>query len=518
MTRTYDLGDASVVVVVGSGAGGGTLSNELAQKGVDVVCLEAGPWIPTSDIVNDEALMFERLTWRDKRIGSGALAPPFPVWSGKGVGGTTIHWTAALIKMTPHEFTPLTTYGRLPDTNAIDWPITADELEPYYQRAAKKMGATGTNGWPLLPETNNFKVMKAGGGRVGYKHISMGTMAINSISRDGRPPCQQLGWCKSGCAIDAKWTTANSEIPKALESGHFEIRAECMVLRVEHNKAGRVTGVLYVDNKGVEHMQKARVVVMAANAIDTPRILLNSATSQFADGLANSSGQVGRNYMRHMFGSVMAIMPGEVNFHRGTQNAGIIEDERPFRPERGFAGGFEFEGVSFSPSGLARFMMPGKWGREVTGAVDKYRNFAGMLVVGEDPAQESNGITLHPTEKDQYGLPVPIVHYEEHPNTKAMRKYAQTRAAAIYGALNAEKVFFGPPPPATHNMGTCRMSARAAEGVTNQWGQSHDIANLFIADGSVLTSSGGGNPTYTIVAVAIRVADHLAEALRRGDV
>ncbi len=517
MARRYDLDDDSVVVVVGSGAGGGVIANELAQKGVDVVCLEAGRVIPLEEIETNAEKMFAKLTWLDPRIGAGDMPKDFPVWSGKGVGGTTMHWTANLVRMQAHEFRPRSTYGKLPGTNAIDWPIALDDLAPYYDKAEFKLGATGTNGWPMLPEGNNFKVMKAGGRRVGYRRINNGTMAINSVFRDDRPACQQLGFCKSGCAIDAKWTTANSEIPKALATGHFELRPNSMVLQVLHNRSGRISGVLYADADGNHHVQKARVVVLAANAIDTPRLLLNSASGMYPVGLANSSGQVGRNYMRHVFGFVLAIMPGEVNFYRTTQNAGVINDERPFRPERGFAGGYEFEGVGLDPAAVARFMAPGRWGRDYTADLEAYRFIAGMLIVGEDPADYRNGIILHGRKKDSYGLPVPVVRYEEHANSRAMRAHAFRQGRAIFEALGARKVYTAPPVAATHNMGTCRMSKSPRDGVCNQWGRTHDIANLFIADGSLMTSSGGGNPTLTIIALAIRQADYLAERLRRGE-
>ena len=516
MSAPYSLDDGSVVVVVGSGAGGGVMSRELAERGIDVVCLEAGRHIAFDEIVNDEDLMFKKLTWREKRIGSGDLDPQFPVWIGRGVGVTTLHWTANLVRMQAHEFAPLSTYGVVDGGSAIDWPITLDELAPFYDLAERKMGATGTNGWPMLPEGNNFKVLKAGARRIGYKEINNGVMAINSVYRDGRPPCQQLGFCKSGCAVNAKWTTAWSELPAATRTGHFELRTGAVVLRIEHNKKGRITGVVYADGSGARHRQKARLVVMAANAIDTPRILLNSHSGLFPDGLANGSGQVGRNYMRHMFGSVFAIMPGEVNFYRTTQNAGMISDERPFRPECGFAGGYEFEGVSFSPSALAQYLIPDGWGRELTSALEQYRNFAGMLVVGEDPPLARNGITLHPGEKDAHGLPVPVVHYDDSPNNKAMRAHAFRQGGRIFDSLGAKKVFFGHPPPATHNMGTCRMSASPADGVANRWGQSHQVDNLFIADGSLMASAGGGNPTVTIVALAIREAAYIARQMAGG--
>jgi choline dehydrogenase-like flavoprotein len=318
----------------------------------------------------------------------------------------------------------------------------------------------------------------------------------------------------SGCAIGAKWSTLYTEIPKAEATGHFELRPECMALKINHNDAGKVTGVVYVDKAGAMHEQMARAVCVAGNAVETPRLLLNSASSKFPDGLANSSGQVGRNYMRHMSGTVYAIMPGRVNFDRGTQMAGIIKDEARHDPSRGFVGGYEMETLpGFGLAGVATNTVPGAWGRDYAKVIDMYDHFAGMWLVGEDLPQAGNGVTLHPTEKDQHGMPIPVVHFKDHVNDMAMRNHAYKAGTAIYQSLGAQQVFELPPFPNTHNMGTCRQSEKPSDGVCNKHGQTHDVANLFISDGSQFTTSGAENPTLTIVALAIRQADYLADQL-----
>ena len=363
MAKTFDLTDELVIVVIGSGAGGGTLANELAQRGVDVVCLEAGPRLELSDIVNDNGAMFGRLSWLDKRIGTGDLNPALPLWVCKTVGGTTVHWAGASLRFQELEFRARSVYGDIPGANLLDWPLSYEELAPYYAKAEDKMGVTGTNDIPRLPGNNNFKVLAAGAKRVGYREVHSGNMAINSQPRDGRPSCHQIGFCMSGCAIGAKWSTLYTEIPKAEATGHFELRPESMALKINHDDAGKVTGVVYVDKAGAMHEQKARAVCVAGNSVETPRLLLNSASSKFPDGLANSSGQVGRNYMRHMTGTVYAIMPGRVNFDRGTQMAGIIKDEARHDPSRGFVGGYEMETLpGFGLAGVATnpFPAPGE--------------------------------------------------------------------------------------------------------------------------------------------------------------
>ena len=518
MSKTFELKDNSVVVVIGSGAGGGTLSNELTQRGASVVCLEAGPRLTLTDIVNDNATMFSRLSWLDKRIGTGDLNAGLPLWVCKTVGGTTVHWAGASLRFQDHEFRTRTVYGDIPGANLLDWPITLQELEPYYAGAEDKMGVTGTHSIPRLPGNNNFKVMAAGAKRVGYKEVHTGNMAINSEDRDGRPACHQIGFCMSGCAIGAKWSTLYTEIPKAESTGQFEIRPESMVVKINHDDRGRVTGVVYADKTGALHEQKARAVCVAGNSVETPRLLLNSESSKFPNGLANSSGQVGRNYMRHTTGTVYAIMPGRVNFDRGTQMAGIIKDKSRHDPSRGFAGGYEMETLpGFGLAGVATNTIPGAWGADYAKVIEMYDHFAGMWLVGEDLPQATNGVTLHSTEKDQYGMPVPVVHFKDHANDIAMRNHAYKAGTAVYRSLGASQVFELPPFPNTHNMGTCRQSEKPRDGVCNKHGQTHDIPNLFISDGSQFTSGGAENPTLTIVALAIRQAEYLADQLSKKE-
>ena len=298
----------------------------------------------------------------------------------------------------------------------------------------------------------------------------------------------------------------------------MEVRINSQALKIEHDKSGKVTGVLYADADGKQHVQKARVVCVAGNSIESPRILLNSASSMFPDGLANSSGQVGRNYMRHMTGSVYATFDKPVKMWRGTTMAGIITDEARHDPSRGFVGGYEMETLSLGIPFMAAFLDPGAWGREFTSALDQYENMAGMWLVGEDMPQETNRITLNHDVKDQFGLPTPNVHFDDHPNDIAMRNHAYKQGAAVYEAVGATRTFPTPPYPSTHNLGTNRMSAKGRDGVVNKWGQAHDVKNLFVSDGSQMTTGAAENPTLTIVALAIRQAERVASEMSKGNI
>jgi len=515
---TFNQNDDSVVVIIGSGAGGGTLGNELAQKGINVVVLEAGERHEYTDFINDEWASFTQLAWKDPRTTSGSWRvsrnfPTLPAWIVKAVGGSTTHWAGASLRFQEHEFRTANVYGRIPGANLLDWPVTLAELEPYYARAEEKMGVTRTGGRPGLPGSNNFKIMKAGADKLGYKECHTGNMAINSIERDDRNSCQQTGFCFQGCKWGAKWSTLYTEIPKGEATGKMEVRPQSHVARIEHDASGKVTGVVYFDKDGKEQRQKARVVAVAGNSIESPRLLLNSASSKFPDGLANSSGQVGRNYMRHMTGSLYAVFDRPVHMYRGTTMAGIIRDEGRHDTSRGFAGGYEMETLSLGLPFLAAFLDPGAWGRELTTAIDGYSNMAGMWLVGEDMPQETNRITLSDV-KDQYGLAVADVHFDDHANDIAMRSHAYKQGAAVYDAVGATRTFPTPPYPSTHNLGTNRMSANPRDGVVNKYGQTHDIKNLFVSDGSQFTSGGAENPTLTIVTLAIRQAEYIADQMK----
>ncbi|WP_422032281.1 GMC family oxidoreductase [Roseovarius sp.] len=522
MAAPFDKTDSNVVVVIGTGAGGGVLANELAQRGVSVVALEAGGRYLPEDYVNDEWESFGQLAWTDPRTTSGdwRVAKDFsglPAWIVKAVGGTTTHWAGASLRFQEHEWKAKTNYGEVQGANLLDWPIDGEEMAPWYEKAEAKLGVTRTGGREGLPGNNNFKVFEAGAKAVGYSEVHTGRMAINSAEYDGRMACQQTGFCFQGCKWGAKWSAAYTDIPRGEATGNLEVREKAHVLRIEHGEDGRVNGVVYADAEGNEHKQMARVVCLAGNSFESPRVLLNSASAMFPDGLANSSGQVGRNYMRHMTGSVYATFEEPVKMWRGTTMAGIIQDEAKHDPSRGFVGGYELETLALGLPFMAAFLDPGGWGREFTTALDSYENMAGMWIVGEDMPQETNRVTLNHDVTDQFGLPVANVHFDDHPNDVAMRNHAYARGKAVYEAVGATRTFPTPPYPSTHNLGTNRMSENPRDGVVNKWGRTHDIENLFISDGSQFTTGAAENPTLTIVALAIRQADHIAGELSRGN-
>lgn len=514
--------DDETVVIVGSGAGGGTLAYELTAKGIPVVVIEAGPYLTPEHYVNDEWQAFNQMAWLDPRTTSGSWRiardfPNLPAWIVKAVGGTTTHWSGATPRFHEHEFRARSTYGRVDGANLADWPLEAGELDGYYTRAEDAIGSTHRGGRPPLPANNNYKVLAAGAEAVGYRHYATGPYGTNAEPYDGRPASIQDGFNFQGDKNGSKWNTAVREIPRALATGLLDLRAECQAVQIAHDAQGRAEAVLYLDADGALHRQRARLVVVAGNAIETARLLLLSESPSFPDGLANSSGQVGRNYMRHLTGSVYARFDKPVRMYRGETMAGLIADESVHDPRRGFVGGFYMETISLGPAFLASFADPGAWGPDFAAILDGYENTAGMWIVGEDMPQESNRVSLNRSVTDRFGLPVPNVHYDDHANDVRMRTYAYERAELLYEAVGAVAIHRTPPYPSTHNLGTARMSERPEDGVVDRWGRAHDVPNLFVGDGSVFTTGAAANPTLTIVALAMRQAEFIADAMRRGD-
>ncbi|MBV68986.1 MAG: 2-keto-gluconate dehydrogenase [Pelagibacterales bacterium] len=511
------------VVIIGSGAGGGTMAYELTKAGIPCVCLEAGPFHKKEDYVNDEWGAFLQMAWLDARTTSGnwRVAKDFsglPTWLCKAVGGTTTHWAGATPRFMDYEFKTKSTYGNIKGASLLDWPITLQDMEPYYTRAEDAIGSTHRGGRAALPANNNYKVFAEGAKRVGYKFYATGPYGTNAEPYDGRPGSIQDGFNFQGDKNGSKWSTAKREIPRALETGLLDLRTHSHVTRITHNKEGLVDGVIYRDVDGNEQRQEAQVVIVSGNSIESPRLLLLSESSMFPNGLANSSGEVGRNYMRHLTGSMYARFEKPVKMWRGETMAGFCADEVKHNPKRGFAGGYYMETLALGPAFLSSFLEPGAWGREFTDMMDGYENIAGMWIVGEDMPQSKNRITLNTDVKDQYGNPVPNVHFDEHKNDIAMRNYAYEKAEKLYEAVGAVQTWRTPPYPSTHNLGTNRMSAKPKDGVVNKWGRSHDIKNLYIADGSVMTTGAAANPTLTITALSIRFSENVISELKKGNI
>ena len=516
----YRYDDDDVVVIVGSGAGGGTLANELCQKGVKVVVLEAGRHHTPDEFVNDEWRSFKQLAWLDNRTTSGSFRvakdfPNLPAWVCKTVGGTTVHWAGCCPRFMEHEFKASTYYDGVEGVSALDWPISLADVEPYYDRAEDKLGITQTHGIPPMPANNNYKVFANGAQRVGYKRFHSGRYAVNPVARDGRPASIQDGFTFQGDKNQSKWSTLYVELPKAAKTGRLDLRPESHVIRIEHDDKGLVTGVTYIDGDGLEQFQRARLVAVAGNAIETPRLLLNSASSMFPDGLANSSDQVGRNYMRHRPRRCTRLRK-PVHMYRGETMAGHVEDEAPNNPSRGFVGGYYLQRSRWAfPSW--RHSGPGVWGRDWASFLENYGTWPGCGWSARTCRRRPTGSRSTTTSSTSTASRCPTSTTTTIPTTRHARPRLGGRRGRLPGG-RGDADYRTPPYPATHNIGTARMSERPEDGVVNAFGQAHDVPNLFISDASQFTTGAAANPTLTIVALAIRQAEYIAEQLRTGSI
>ena len=510
-----DLNEPALVVI-GSGASGGTVADVLTARGLPVVLLEAGRRIEPSEFHQDDLQAFGQLSWLEPRVSSGSwsattLAPDRPAWVVRALGGTTLHWNGLAYRPQAHELRARSHYGAIAGASLVDWPVTLAELAPYYARAEARMGVTGTHGIAPHPPSAHYKLLWNGAKKLGYSRISNAGIAINSAERDGRPGCIQMGFCNQGCMISAKWSTLVADIPRAEASGRLDLRTEATAVRIEHDAAGRVSAVVYADAAGALHRQRAHTVVLACNAVETARLLLLSQSNRHPRGLANGSDQVGRNYMRHVAALTYAAMPEPVNMHRGIVTPGTVFDEARHDPSRGFSGGYLMEAAGMAPVSLAMLLDPAGWGADYAGFFERYDHLAGMLMNGEELPVPDNRVTLDDRVKDARGLAVARVHVDEHAETEAMVAHFNDRSGALYRALGSEDVRHGRPASATHNMGTARMGADAASSVVDAGLQAHEVPGLYVADGSAFPTSTSVNPTLTIVALALRLADQLSK-------
>jgi len=529
MGREFALNEPVDVLVVGTGAGGGNVIRELCLNGVSVVALEAGPrYLPEKDFESDEWTMFGKLSWADPVLSAGDNPPAMPTWTCKTVGGSTVHWTGNALRPSAYELRARSTYGPIAQTSLVDWPVTLEELEPWYEKAERYMGVTGRV-QPLQIPSANYLAIKKGADKLGLS-IRPTNIGVNSVGEyDGRPGCTQRGHCMQGCSNSAMWSTLTEAIPKAEKTGWLDLRTNCQALSVNTDQSGRAVSVTYARTDGTIEVQHARIIVLAGSAVQTPRLLLHSASSLHPDGLANSSGLVGRNYMRHVTGTSFALMPFEVHGYMGITTTGTIDAFHDWRPDtQGYVGGFNLVTVFMGPPALAIFSQPGplishsgalgSWGKPLTEMMEHYTQLSGLHFIGEDLPQERNGVTLHPTEKDKFGVPVPVLTVYEHENNQTMREFAWSKADEIWDAAGATKSYRVPPFPDTHLLGTCRMGDDPGTSVVNRWGAAHDVDNLYIADGSVFPTATAENPALTISALAIRQADHIMHLMATMDI
>ncbi len=525
--------DVVDVLIIGAGASGAVVAASLAETRMKILCLEQGDWIRSNEFPANSR------DWEARRYADFDFSPnrrmrdtDYPVNDDNsimkvanfnGVGGGTILFTAHYPRMHPSDFRVRTLDGV-----ADDWPIDYWMLEPYFAENDRVTGVAGLAGDPAYPPheptmppvplgksgTRYAKAMNQLGWHWWPSDISVATTEYN-----GRARCINLGHCTPGCAQGAKASVDITWWPQAIRA-RVQLRTRCRVLEITTNEHGMASGVVYYEPDGVERFQPAEMVILAANGIGTPRLLLNSASSLFPDGLANSSGLVGKNLMLHPWPQVAGYVEDELDGDRGPMTVMWSKQFYETDPSRDFVRGYtlQFNRGTGPVNEAITSMIAGRlpWGG------DHHRRYRELVyrrlqigVACEDLPEEHNRVTLDPVLKDGHGIPAPKIDYTMSENTARMMEHGIARASEILATAGAKyigcsRTLLNSP---GHLLGTARMGLDPARSVVNEWGRCHDVKNLFIVDGSIWVTAGGVNPTSTIQALALYIADNIKKRL-----
>jgi choline dehydrogenase-like flavoprotein len=522
------------VLIVGAGASGAAIAWSLTETRMRILCLEQGDWMAPSKYPtngNDyEAQQFGAFSTDPNIRGLDTDYPvnnddsPIDVLNFNGVGGSTILYAAHFPRLHPSDFKVKTQDGI-----ADDWPVDYQQLEPYFTQNDRIMGVSGLGGDPMYPPKQAplpplplglvGETMAKGFNKLGW-HWWPADSAIVSAPYEGRDKCLNLGPCGTGCPQGGKSTTDITYWPLAIRSG-VELRTRCRVREVTLNADGMADGVIYYDSDGHERFQKAEVVIMACNGVGTPRILLNSKSAQFPDGLANRSGLVGKNLMFHPVTMIRGFFEKRLDSHKGPRGCSIFSQEfYETSPDRDFVRGYTMQIIR----GAGPFVtaMQGHrsgeipWGPGHHEALRKtLDHVAGMNIICEDLPEEINTVSLDPDLVDSNGIPAPKITYRVSENSRRMLAHAMARGREVMEAAGAKEIITTDllRPAGWHLLGTARMGDDPDKSVVNAWGRSHDVKNLFIVDGSIFVTSGGVNPTSTIQALALYIGDAIKRNL-----
>jgi choline dehydrogenase-like flavoprotein len=520
--RTHSTLEPVDAVVIGTGAGGAPLLARLAKAGLKVVALEAGPrWNPQRDFATDERAQ-SNLFWNDERLSAGKDPLAFGRNnSGTGVGGSTLHYTAYVPRVQPDDLRLRTEFGV-----GADWPISFDDLEPYYTELEHFLGVSGPTPYPWGPKREPYplgplplngaaQLMARGAKAIGLRTSAAANAALSAAyHQDGvgwRAACTNRGFCQAGCSTGAKASMDATFIPYAVHYG-AQVRDGCFVTQLETNRAGRVKAVIYVRD-GLEVRQPCQTVFLCAGAIETPRFLL-------LNQIGNSSGQVGRNFMAHVGVQVWGRFEDDVRPYKGIPGGLISEDtHRPQRLEGAlaevagaadFAGGYLVQSIGVMPVTYASQVARGRglWGEALKDHMRGYNHTAGINVLGDCLPSEQNFLALS-DETDARGLPKPRVHFTAGQNEQRMTVHAEALMRALWAQAGAQDVWAFQ--RFAHIIGTCRMGSNETSAVVNPDGRIFDLENVYICDNSIFPSALSVNPALTIMALSLRTADRFLE-------
>jgi len=515
--RRFDDDEEIDVVIVGCGAGGSTLLQRLARAGWHVAALDAGPfWEPETDWVSDEAGS-HKLYWTQPRVISGS--DPVPLGSnnsGRGVGGSMVHYAGYTPRFHPSDFHILTADGV-----GADWPIEYDELKPYYEDIEGELPVSGEDwpwgdphGYPYRPHPvgGNGEVFLRGALAAGIT-AKVGPVAIANGRFGNRPHCIYRGFCLQGCKVNAKASPLITHIPDAIAHG-AEVRADSMVTRIEiDQRTGLATGVHYIRD-GVARFQRARIVVVAGYSIETPRLLLNSTSTRFPDGLCNDFDLVGRYLMVQGAPQTAGRFDAEVRMYKAPPPEVSTEQFYETDPTKSFKRGYSIQTASPLPITWAEHVSAqGHWGAELRKRMSDYVHWSCLGALCEFLPQPKNRVTLA-EDTDQYGLPVANFSYSQCDNDRQLVNAAQSTMEDILHGAGADEVITIN--RYAHLVGGARMATDEKSGVVNSHEQTFAVSNLYIAGGSTLPTQGSANPALTIMAVAARLGDHLLAEIHSG--
>jgi len=507
------------VVIVGGGASGLLLAAKLGQAGKKVVVLELGPPFELSDLVSSQ-IWSRRLKWGGPPIQSEGRNPVGAYFnSGWGVGGAAMHQFGNWPRLHPEDFRMKSQYGR-----GLDWPIAYDDLRPYYDRIQREVGLSGDHvaevwrpagdPYPMPPMKwfRHAELLADGFKKLGMRTSPM-PLSINSVPYNGRPACVYDGWCDAGCPTGALANPQVTYMPVAKKAG-ADIRAWSNVTRVLMNARGdRAIGVEYYDRQKQRQEQHADVVILAAFSAQNPRILFNSASDKHPNGLANSSGLVGRYVMAHMGASAYALFDEDVQNHMGFSSAfGMSQDGYGKDSRKDAFGSYTWTiGVAQKPNdllGIANSRVP-VFGSALHDFMKRAaRGLAKIGSQGEEMPNADNRVMLS-DRKDEFGFPLARVVHALDENSMKLFAHMRDEGERIVKATGAKEAWAAPAPGLAHFIGGTLMGKSASDSVANSYGRTHDVGNLFISGAGLFPTEGGVHPTFTLHALSLRTADYM---------
>lgn len=515
-------------IIVGAGAVGAVFAYELTRAGMNVLCVEKGQFFQNhrTAFVENELETF-RLAWdySDYQITGNAFdgGPNL----GAHVGGGTLVWTATALRMFEHDFRFRSTFGAPEGTSVVDWPISKRVLQPYYDLAEQQMGVSGAATYwdeartslppnPALPLYPASKALQKGFDKLGLRSTP-GRVAINSRSYEGRSACLNCGFCRSGCRVDAKYQADEVLIKPALATGNLTLATQSIVTRIETDKSGiRAHSVCYTNLlTGEEKRATAKFIILANNPFEIPRLLLASNNRHHPYGIGNNFDQVGRNFYSHATCIGMGLSNENLRTYVGHSMCNLMSLDTCVNRERNdYIGGFSLLSLNGAGAGaLAALPLHKLHGLALKQRMARYNCSMVLIAFIEGMPVYNNRISINRAKTDAWGMPIPTIHYEWHPNDLRAFEHARSKITEVFAAAGAHESFTSDIFE-SHPMGTMRMGNNPNNSATDKYGRVHGMANLYVAGGCLYPTGSSVNPTLTMHALALRSSHKIIKSWR----